>query len=479
MINITQNKNQYQVKQNVLNFKKPAFGKIIQSDTKDRPIVMVTDAWWPHICGPTKATSAIASTLAKKGYNVQVIAQQGKFSEDFSHKSEKAESPHHPDGFRGITSKKIYGKNLKVCIGPFNEKRMRNMLAESNPSAVYCATEGPLGWYTKWSLNPEQTKISYMTSYLTSWPEYAEDNTKFWINKNLKRIGLDSNKLTEKIPEGAKDFVSRALKKFHAAAPKVMVTTKTLKQDLTAKGIDEEKITIIPRGTHIDSYKPDLKDENFKFVDSANPEKNVSGKDGQLIIGYVGRVSPEKNIEELLKLSNEKDKRINKGNYKVVVVGPPSSDEYMKDLRKKYPEAIFTGPKKEDLPEHYANMDIFAFPSLTDTFGIVLLEAMASGVPIAAHNVPGPADVLDREIIGDETVGHLENDLGEAIAKTAWDLEERPDEIRQNCVNCVTENYTWDKVADKFVDTLDMIDEKALQETLGVNPARKDLGKIA
>jgi glycosyltransferase involved in cell wall biosynthesis len=114
---------------------------------------------------------------------------------------------------------------------------------------------------------------------------------------------------------------------------------------------------------------------------------------------FVGRIAVEKNIEDFLRLPLD-------GTKVVIGEGPQRAE-----LESRYPEVRFLGKKLgEDLAEHYAAADVFVFPSRTDTFGLVLLEALASGVPVAAYPVPGPLDVVDQS-----GAGVLDDDLGAAI----------------------------------------------------------------
>ncbi|MBO6512248.1 MAG: glycosyltransferase, partial [Roseibium sp.] len=143
---------------------------------------------------------------------------------------------------------------------------------------------------------------------------------------------------------------------------------------------------------------------------------------------YVGRVAVEKNIKAFLDLELQGSK--------VVVGGGPQLDA----LRRDYPSVLFTGSKLgEDLARHYSDADVFVFPSLTDTFGNVMLEALACGVPVAAYPVMGPLDV-----IGDTGAGVLSEDLKEA-AEAALDIP------REHC-RAVALNYTWAACAKQFLE---------------------------
>jgi glycosyltransferase involved in cell wall biosynthesis len=148
---------------------------------------------------------------------------------------------------------------------------------------------------------------------------------------------------------------------------------------------------------------------------------------------YVGRIAVEKNIEAFL--------RLDLPGTKLLIGGGPSLDK----LRAAYPEAVFLGPKVGlELARYYASADVFVFPSRTDTFGLVLLEALASGTPVAAYPVSGPIDV-----IGSAPVGVLDDDLRSAALRAL----EVP---REGCRD-YSMNFTWARSTDAFLAHLPLI----------------------
>ncbi len=145
---------------------------------------------------------------------------------------------------------------------------------------------------------------------------------------------------------------------------------------------------------------------------------------------YVGRVSVEKNIEAFLNLDLP--------GTKLVVGGGPQLEQ----LRQKHPEVVFTGPKcGEELAAHYTSGDVFVLPSLTDTFGLVMLEAMASGLPVAAYPVTGPLDVL-----GDTKAAFMDENLSKAVDQA---LQVTAKQARKHA-----EKYSWNACTDGFLENL-------------------------
>lgn len=263
---------------------------------------------------------------------------------------------------------------------------------------VHIATEGPIGLMARRvCLNRGH---SFSTSYHTRFPEYLSARAP--------------------VPER----LSYAwLRRFHNAGAGVMVSTPTLEAELRARGF--RNIMRWSRGVDAELFRPRPADELDAFV-AALPRP---------IFLSVGRVAVEKNISAFLDLDLPGSK--------VVVGEGPARPE----LEARHPEVHFLGLKEgEALARIYAAADVFVFPSLTDTFGIVLLEALASGVPVAAFPVTGPKDVLG-EAPADAPVGVLSNDLREAaLAALAID--------RRRARNFAL-RFSWRACTEQFLHNID------------------------
>lgn len=214
-------------------------------------------------------------------------------------------------------------------------------IADFAPDHIHIATEGPIGWLTRAACLAE--KRPFTTSYHTRFPQYVAAR---WP-----------------VPES---WSYRLLRRFHGPAAAVMVSTGTVEEELRQHGF--EKLVRWGRGVDLSLFHP----RPQSLLDLPRP-----------IFLYVGRVAVEKNVEAFLSLTLP-------GSKVVVGDGPARAD-----LARAFPEARFLGLKEgEELAGIYASSDVFVFPSLTDTFGIVLLEAAASGLPVAAFPVQGPRDVF-------------------------------------------------------------------------------------
>ncbi len=265
--------------------------------------------------------------------------------------------------------------------------QMKKRLIANNPDVVHIATEGPIGWAMRSACL--QTKTPFTTAYHTRFPEYI-----------AKRFPLPVS------------FLYRIIRRFHSKAGGTMVATKSLKKELFERGFTN--LLEWTRGVDTSLFHPQ--------------SCRLYGNDNVAL--YVGRVAVEKNLESFLDLEFKGQK---------VVVGDGPS---LSDLKEKYKDVIFTGAKTgKELAQCYSSADIFVFPSLTDTFGIVMLEAMASGLPVAAYPVTGPIDVVNEGI-----TGALDEDLGRAVSR-ALSLD------REKCREQALK-YSWAQCAELFIENL-------------------------
>jgi glycosyltransferase involved in cell wall biosynthesis len=234
------------------------------------------------------------------------------------------------------------------------------MLSRIQPDSIFIATEGPLGLAARQFCRARG--LRFTINYSTRFPEYI--------------------RLRFPIPE---EWSYKYFRWFHNAADAVMVSTPSLRRELESRGI--RNTALWSRGVDTELFRPSA---GTCYSGLSRP-----------IMFYVGRVAVEKNLETFLSLP--------RAGTKVVVGEGPARDQ----LCKKFPEAVFVGEKHgQELAEHYGTADVFVFPSRTDTFGLVLLEALACGTPVAAFPVTGPIDV-----VRDPRVGALDEDLSSAVSR--------------------------------------------------------------
>ena len=286
-----------------------------------------------------------------------------------------------PEGFPSFQLPTYPGLRLAIP----NRRGIAERIEAANPDAIHLATEGPIGFavraYCRRSGRP------FTTSYTTRFPEYISARSP--------------------IPES---WIYRVLRWFHGGATVTMVATPSLMSELGERGFG--RLGMWTRGVDVDLFRPD------RAIDLGFERP---------IFMTVGRVAVEKNLEAFLSLDLP-------GTKVVIGAGPQEAK-----LKREFPDAKFLGPLENGtLAAHLAAADVFVFPSRTDTFGIVQLEALASGVPIAAFPVTGPKDV-----VGGKPVGVLDEDLARACMDA---LQLSRDACRKFALD-----YSWENSARQFI----------------------------
>jgi len=307
-----------------------------------------------------------------------------------------------PDGFPSLPLPTYPG--LRVALP--NRREIARRIEAAAPDAIHIATEGPIGWAVRGYCR--RHKLGFTTSYTTRFPEYVSVRTGIPVS-----VGY------------------AVLRHFHAAGNMIMVATNSLRDELASRGFG--KLGFWTRGVDTTLFNPDSPVK----LDFPRP-----------IFATVGRVAVEKNLEAFLSLDLP--------GTKVVIGDGPQKAE----LERRFPDAKFLGEKTgKDLTDHIAASDVFVFPSLTDTFGVVQLEALACGVPVAAFPVTGPLDV-----IADRPIGALDNDLRSACLRALT-------MSRDTCRTFALER-SWENSARQFIGNLTV-----LQPSRSARPARVVAGE--
>ena len=338
-------------------------------------IALATDAWHPQVNGVVRALSTTVDHLRRRGHEVAVIE---------------------PSGFRTLPCPTYSEIRLALGCG----QSVARVLDEQDPNAIHIATEGPIGWAARsWCVKRGRR---FTTSFHTRFPDYVS-----------VRTGIPAK------------WIWAVMRRFHGTAQRTMVVTRTLSDELQARGIPHTHLW--PLGVDLDQFNPAVP-PHPALADLPRP-----------ILLNVGRVAVEKNIEAFLGLYVP--------GTKVVVGGGPALDQ----LKARYPDALFLGPKRgAELASTYTAADVFVFPSRTDTFGLVNIEALACGLPIAAYPVAGPIDILGPLGIGTHggkrRIGALDEDLGQAIGKALT--------ANRDAAAAEARNYSWDRCTDRFLEGL-------------------------
>jgi len=281
-----------------------------------------------------------------------------------------------------------------IRLAPFAYRDVKRRMMAFEPEAIHIATEGPLGQMAK--ILCHKWVMPFTTSYHTKFPEYIKARAPF-------------------IPLS---WSYRFVRGFHNAGGRTMVTTPSMVDFLKVRGFT--KLAPWARGVDTVLFNPDKKEA---------PDDVYAGLERPIWIN-VGRVAVEKNLKSFLDLDLPGTK---------VIVG---DGPQLAELKKSYSNVVFTGAKFEtELARHFADADVFVFPSKTDTFGLVIIEAMASGLPVAAYPVSGPIDIIPGS-----KAGALNEDLKQAC------LEAVKLDSKDTIAHAKT--YSWQAVSDVFFDLL-------------------------
>lgn len=279
---------------------------------------------------------------------------------------------------------------IRLALFPY--RKVASLIREAKPHAIHIATEGPLGSAARRYCR--RHGLAFSTSFHTRFPEYLRART------------------------GAPESWGYSyLRSFHSAASALMVATPALQQELKDRGFGDP--VLWPRGVDVDMFRPQSSLQGEHYLGLERP-----------VWLFVGRLAVEKNLEAFLDLDLP-------GTKMMVGDGP-----LREQLQERYPDAHFTGTLLgEKLAEAYAAADCFVFPSVTDTFGLVLLEALAAGTPVAAYPVRGPVDV-----VGSAPVGALDEDLRVAAMKALTCSREAARDYALT--------FSWENCARQFLKNL-------------------------
>lgn len=296
---------------------------------------------------------------------------------------------------------------IRLALKP--RRQVAKLIDEFSPDAIHIATEGPLGLAARHAC--VKNGLPFTTAFHTRFPEYIAARTHLPV-----------------------DWFWRYIRWFHAPAQRILTATPRLDAELHARGLPHT--TRWTRGVDL-----------ARFHQDAPPHPALSSLPRPIQL-YVGRVAVEKNLEAFLATRHP-------GTRVVVGDGPA-----LPALRQKYPDTVFLGPLQgEALAGVYADADVFVFPSKTDTFGLVMIEALASGLPVAALPVPGPLDVIGIDGRGTvrgwhSAIGSLHDNLETAI-KAALKCD------RAACAR-YARNFSWEESTRQFLGALTPITPMAL-----------------
>jgi glycosyltransferase involved in cell wall biosynthesis len=291
-----------------------------------------------------------------------------------------------PDRFNTIPMPSYPEIRLAILPG----RKLARLIDEFAPDALHIATEGPLGLAAR--NYARRRKIAFTTAFHTRFAEYLKARTKMPLALSYAW-----------------------LRRFHGSGAAVMVATASLREELSGRGF--KNVRAWSRGVDLEAFHPEPK-EDWNLP--------------RPIFAYVGRVAVEKNLRAFLDLKLP-------GSKLIVGDGPQR-----RALEREYPDVHFAGARHgAALAAAYAGADVFVFPSRTDTFGLVVLEALASGLPVAAYPVTGPMDILGEAPV---PVGALNENLLQAALDAL--------KIDRTACRPYAQTYSWTACAQRFMDNL-------------------------
>jgi glycosyltransferase involved in cell wall biosynthesis len=363
-------------------------------------IAVVTETWPPEVNGVAVTLAKLVQGLSHRNHDVQLIRPRQAKTDSNLGDSNLEEVlmrgmpiPRYPELKLGLPSKKTLVKTWTL----------------RRPDVVHIATEGPLGWSALQAA--KVLKLPVTSDFRTNFQSYSKHYGVGWLRKPIVAY----------------------LRKFHNATACTMVPTKELRRTLSENGFLNLKV--VARGVDTKLFNVAKRDPILRAAWGASEQTKV--------LISVGRIAPEKNLDQVLKTFDAL--RGMGADVKLVMVGDGPLKE---QFQNRYPEIIFPGMLKQaDLAKYYASADLFVFPSQTETFGNVTLEALASGIPVLAFDCAAARDWVQTGVNGwlvaeDNPEGFAQQ--GVAVFKAPGMLAQVTQSTRQELVH-----LDWDQIAEQ------------------------------
>ena len=363
-------------------------------------IAVVTETWPPEVNGVAMTLAKLVQGLSHRNHDVQLIRpRQTKTDSPMSDASLEEvlmrgmPIPRYPELKLGLPSKKTLVKTWTL----------------RRPDVVHIATEGPLGWSALQAA--KVLKLPVTSDFRTNFQSYSKHYGVGWLRKPIVAY----------------------LRKFHNATACTMVPTRELMRTLSQNGFANLKV--VSRGVDTKLFNIAKRDTSLRSSWGATDDTKV--------LISVGRMAPEKNLDQVLKTY---DALKSTGQaFKLVMVGDGPLKE---QFQKRYPEIIFPGMLSQtNLATYYASSDLFIFPSQTETFGNVTLEALASGIPVLAFDCAAARDWVQTGVNG-WLIAENNPEGFAAQAVTIFNSKDLLDQITQSTRQQVV-HLDWDQIAEQ------------------------------
>ncbi|MHB1676370.1 MAG: glycosyltransferase family 4 protein [Sulfuriferula sp.] len=374
-------------------------------------IALVTETYPPEINGVAMTLGRQVTDLQNRGHQVQLIRPRQGAMDKATHNS------HLEEVLKiGVPIPRYAG--LKIGL-PAKAALLR-LWQLKRPDLVHIATEGPLGWSALAAA--QKLRLPVSTDFHTNFHSYSKHYGAGWLRRPILAY----------------------LRKFHNKACVTLVPTEGMRRELEAHGY--RNIEVVSRGVDTELFNPARRDPGLRLSWGAQPDTQVAI--------YVGRIAPEKNLALVFKAFAAMQ-AVNPNSLLVMVGDGPERNGFQEE----HPDAVYCGMRSgEDLARHYASADVFLFPSLTETFGNVTTEAMASGLAVVAYQYAA-AEALIRH--GENGMLASYNEADKFIV-AATELALNPARAKQIGLNShqTARSISWEIVHDRFERVLHAIIDK-------------------
>lgn len=392
-------------------------------------IAVVTETFPPEVNGVAMTLGRLVEGVLRRGHAVQVVRPR----------QAREGVPAVRDGLDQVLSKGValpmYGE---LRFGLPSKNRLMRLWREQRPDVVHVVTEGPLGWSAVAAARALQLPVT--SSFHTNFDSYSTH-----YGMGILKAPIDSY-----------------LRKLHNRTMATMVPTRAMQQSLEQRGY--KNVTLLSRGVATDLFHPSKRSVSLRERWGVGPE--------DLVVLHVGRLAKEKNVSTVLAAFRAIQERVPAAKLVLVGDGPLRAS-----LEAACPSAVFTGIQKgEDLAAHYASGDLFLFPSVTETFGNVVPEALASGLAVVAYAHAAAGELIHNGHSGVLAPLGEELDFISTATQLAVDTA-RLQALRAQAPTCVA-HMGWDSIYESFVATLTGVVERHGHQFMSVKTSLPSIRAI-
>lgn len=388
-------------------------------------VACVTETYPPEVNGVSLTVARMVEGLQARNHDVQLVRPR----------QQSAEEPDRGDRFHEVLLRGMpIPRYPSLRMGMPAKRTLARLWTLQRPDVVHIATEGPLGWSALQAA--QHLKLPVCSDFRTNFHAYTQHYGIGWLRKPIMAY----------------------LRKFHNRTQCTMVPTEALRRELRAEGF--ERLEVVSRGVDTRQFDPARR--------SAALRAQWGADDDTLVVCCVGRLAREKNLEVLIDAFRGIERRMPTARLVLVGAGPLEAE-----LGSACPGVVLAGQRcGEELAAHYASADLFLFPSLTETFGNVTTEALASGLPVVAFDYAAAAQVIDHEVHGLRVPFGDTAAFAEAALSLAFDPARR--ERLGLAARARARQLDWAAIVQRFESVLSDVIRQAAHEpgAAGAAPAR-------